>query len=67
VPGGLAGALLVSVPPMALLALAAWMARAEPAALGMSALELTGLVVAAGFTWQLAAGRAGRGRSAGGA
>lgn len=66
VPGGLAGAVLVSVPPAALLALAAWMARAEPAAAGLSAVELLGLVVAAGFAWYLAAGRARHGRPAGG-
>ncbi len=56
VPGGLAGAVAISVPPAALLALAAWMTRAEPAAAGLSAIELTGLVVAAGFAWHLAAG-----------
>lgn len=32
----------------------------------MNALELTGLVLAAGFTWHLAAGRASRGRPAAG-
>lgn len=55
VPGGLAGAVLISVPPAVLLALAAWMARAEPVAAGLSAIEVTGLVVAVGFAWYLAA------------
>jgi amino acid transporter len=59
VPGGLAGALVLSAPPTALLAIAAWKARAEPGALGMSAVEISGLVVAAGLGWYLAAGRPG--------
>ncbi|HYQ81731.1 MAG TPA: APC family permease [Anaeromyxobacteraceae bacterium] len=65
VPGGLAGVLLVSAAPAALLGVAAWTARAEPAGLGLSALEATGLVVAAGLAWYLAAGRPARRPAAG--
>ncbi len=65
VPGGLAVALLVSAAPAALLAAAAWTARAEPAALGLSAVEVAGLVVAGGLAWYLAASRSAPGHTAG--
>lgn len=48
VPGGLAGAALVGVPPAAIVALAFWSARGEGGAFGLPALALVGLVAAIG-------------------
>jgi amino acid transporter len=55
VPGGTAGAVALCVPPAALIAVAAWKGRGEPAALGMTALELSGVIAAVGVAWWAAA------------
>src|SRR6185369_1977807 len=44
VPGGTAGAAALCLPPTALILVAAWKGRGEPAALGMTALELSGAI-----------------------
>ncbi|HTN50995.1 MAG TPA: APC family permease [Anaeromyxobacter sp.] len=51
VPGGLAGALLLGVPPAGLLAFSAWRGRGEPGALGVRAVPLALLVAAIGPAW----------------
>jgi amino acid transporter len=57
VPGGIAGAVAIALPPAALLAAAVWAAREEPGALGLSGVALAGLVACVGPAWWLAAGR----------
>jgi amino acid transporter len=59
IPGGLPGAVLVALLPAALLGVAGWGARAEPAALGLDAGELSLAVAAAGPIWWLARRRSG--------
>jgi amino acid transporter len=51
VPGGTAGAVALCVPPTALIAVAAWKGRGEPAALGMSALGLSAAAAVVGLAW----------------
>ncbi|HET9597833.1 MAG TPA: hypothetical protein VFP65_19755, partial [Anaeromyxobacteraceae bacterium] len=58
IPGGTAGVAAVAVPPAALLALAAWVGRGEPGALGLSAAELAGAIAAVGVGWWLVRGAA---------
>jgi amino acid transporter len=48
IPGGTLGTVLVSVPPMALLAVAAWSGRKEAGALGLNAIQLSGAVALGG-------------------
>jgi amino acid transporter len=48
IPGGLPGLVLLSLPPLGLLGLALWINRHEPAMLGLSSLQLSGLVMALG-------------------
>ena len=57
VPGGLVGAVALGLAPTLLLAAAAWNARDEPGMAGLTALQLAGLVAAAGPIWYLARGR----------
>jgi amino acid transporter len=58
IPGGVPAVLLVAILPTALLAFAAWGARGEPAALGLTAGEMALLVAAVGPLWWLAGRRA---------
>ena len=54
IPGGLAGTVALSIPPAALVILACWWSRAEPAALGMTVAELAVAVAALGVLWWFA-------------
>ncbi|HTP29915.1 MAG TPA: APC family permease, partial [Anaeromyxobacteraceae bacterium] len=51
VPGGTIGSVAMALPPMALLALAAWQARGEPAIAGMSAFGLSTAIAVVGIAW----------------
>jgi amino acid transporter len=55
VPGGVAGCVALSLPPLALLAAAAWLGRDEPGALGLTAPGLALAVAAVGPAWWLLA------------
>ena len=61
IPGGTLGVAALMVPPAALLALAAWVGRSEPGALGLSALGLSAAVAAVGVLWWIIRAAAGRG------
>jgi len=65
VPGGLPGALLSALLPVALLALAGWQGRAEPGALGLSAVGVAALVASAGPVWYAMRSRSRRGTRSG--
>jgi amino acid transporter len=54
IPGGLAAVTGLALLPVALLALATWEGRAEPGALGMSAVGLSAAVAAVGAVWWMA-------------
>jgi amino acid transporter len=51
IPGGPAACAVVALPPLALLGVAAWRGRAEPALLGLSAVGLTLLIASIGPLW----------------
>jgi amino acid transporter len=51
IPGGVLGCALLAVPPAVLLAVAGWMGRDEPGALGLPALHIALLLAATGPAW----------------
>jgi len=57
IPGGLPAVVVLATLPTALLAIAAWEGRGEPAALGLSAVGLSGAVAAVGPVWWMAHAR----------
>jgi amino acid transporter len=63
VPGGLAGAVLLGVPPAAIVAWAFWKARGEAGAFGVPALALVAIIAAVGPLAWLAGRRPGAVRS----
>jgi amino acid transporter len=64
IPGGTAAVAALMVPPAALLALAAWVGRDEPAALGLSAVGLSAAIAGVGVGWWLVRALASRARGA---